>query len=341
MRQYNLCILGFGNVGRALVRQLQAKQAELREKYAIEWRITGVATRRMGWIADPDGLDPDALLAGQMPAQQSTISDVREWLEAAREDVLFELTSTDPHSGQPAREHVRTALERGSYVITANKGAVVHGYQDLQALAEANGTKFLFDAAVMAGAPVFSLFRDALPAVNILRFRGLLNATSNVILEEMEQGKSYDEAVSTAQALGIAETDPSLDVDGWDAMLKLCAISTVLLDVPLQPQDVQRTGIRGLLSEQVQAARAAGHPYKLAATLERTENGVVARVQPEQIALGDPLAAASDAFMLLAHFEMDMIPGLTMILHVPGEGTAGPDVTAYDVLADFLRAVRA
>ena len=99
------------------------------------------------------------------------------------------------------------------------------------------------------------MFRETLPAAKLLGFRGLLNATSNVILTEIEQGKSFEEAVRVAQEMGIAETDPSNDVDGWDASFKLCAIATVLFGVPLQPGQVERTSIRNISREQVQDAQ--------------------------------------------------------------------------------------
>jgi homoserine dehydrogenase len=338
MQTYNLCILGFGNVGRALAQLLLEKTAELRERYDIEWRLTGVATRRMGWIADPAGLDVVALLNGQTPDAPAP-GNVREWLAAAQADVLFELTSTDPQTGQPAIDHLRAALERGAHAITANKGALIHAYPELRALAAAQGRRFLFEATVMAGGPVFSLFRDTLPAARLLRFRGLLNSTSNVIIEEMERGRSLQEAVQKAQELGIAETNPSLDVDGWDATLKVCAIATVLMDVPLRLEEIQREGIRGLSPEMVQQARAAGQPFKLIAQAERVGDGVVAYVRPEQLAPHDPLAAVRGGSML-AHFEMDVIPGLTITVHVPDTGMVGPAVTAYDVMADFIRATR-
>jgi len=338
MPSYNLCILGFGNVGQALVRHLQLKTAELREQYDITWRLTGVATRRMGWIADSDGLDTTSLLAGQLPPVSSA-RNVREWLSLAQADVLFELTSTDASTGQPAIDHIRTALEYGVHAITANKGTVVHAYEELNHLARERGKRFLFEATVMGGAPVFSLFQEALPATKVLSFRGLPNSTCNVIIERMEQGKNFSEALQVAQSLGIVETDPTLDVDGWDAALKLCAISTVLMGVPIKPADVQRQGVRDLDPETLRAARAAGKPFKLVASLERTANGVQARVQPEQIAAGDPLSGVNSGSML-GHFVTDMLPGLTVALHVPDDPTAGPDVTAYDVLADFLRAVR-
>ncbi len=342
MKTYNLCILGFGNVGRALARLLQQKMTELRERYGIEYRVTGVATRRLGWLANPAGLDLAALLAGQAPVESGgdQPNDVRQWLTAAQADVLFELSSLNVQTGQPAITHLQAALEHGAHAITANKGPVVHAYRDLQALAQAHGKRFLFEATVMGGAPVFSLFQHSLPATKLLRFRGMPNATSTVILEEMEQGKSFEQAVKRAQDLGIAETDPSMDVDGWDAAVKICAIAQVLMGVPLKLDEIRRMGIRDLTVEQVQEASRAGTPYKLVSSLQRTGDGVLATVQPERVSADDPLAAVHGGSML-AHFELDVLPGLTVKLDVPDEGTVGPEVTAYDVLADFIRALGA
>ncbi|GCE20294.1 homoserine dehydrogenase [Dictyobacter kobayashii] len=344
MKTYNLCLLGFGNVGRALLLLLQEKTVELRERYSIEWCLTGVATRRLGWLANPDGLDVSALLAGQFEQIQSveTCHNVRDWLVVGKADVLFELTSLNVTSGQPAIEHIRAAHEHGAHAITANKGTVVHGYHELQALAQQQQRRFLFEATVIGGAPVFSLFNSALPAANILRFRGLLNATSNVIIEEMEQGKSFEQAVQTAQSLGIAETDPSADVDGWDAAVKVSAIATVLMHTPTSLEQIEVEGIRDLDVAQVQAARAAGTPYKLVAEIEKTTDGVKAFVKPLALAADDPLVAVKGG-SLLAHFALDVIPGLTVTLDVPDNGPTGPvgpAVTAYDVLADFIRAVQ-
>jgi homoserine dehydrogenase len=339
MQTYNLCILGFGNVGRALARHLLAKRSELRERYGIEWQLTGVATRRMGWLADARGFDVAALLADRPPEPRpQELNNVHDWLSAARADALFELSSLNPQSGQPAIDHIRAALQYGAHAITANKGTVVHGYNELQALAQARGRRYLFEATMMAGAPLFSLFRETLPAVKLLRFRGILNSTTNVIIAEMEQGRSFDEAVMKAQEIGIAETDPAADIDGWDAAVKVCEIATVLMDTPLKLEEVPREGMRGLSAAMVQEARTAGRPFKYVQQVERVNGGVVASVGPQQLALDDPLMAASPS-SLLAHLEMDMIPGLTINLHIPASGTAGPDVTAYDVLADFIRAV--
>ena len=330
VRTYSLALLGFGNVGRALADLLKSKRDELREKYGIEWRITGVASRRMGWLSNPDGFDVEALLAGnyQSPIAASTLQD---WLKASRADVLFENSSMNPHTGQPAIDYIRTALELGVHTVTANKGPVVYAYHELRDLAMAKGKRFLFEATVMGGAPIFSLFREALPATNLRRFRGLLNSTTNLIITEMENGLSFDQAVKKAQDLGIAETDPSFDVDGWDATVKVSALATVLMGAPLKPQDIQREGIRGLTPEKVQAARAEGRPFKLVCQAERMDDGrVTASVRPEQVPLDDPLASVRGATSII-QFQMDTLYGLTLSEQDPDALT-----TAYGPLADFI-----
>ncbi|MGA9996884.1 MAG: hypothetical protein WBP93_15810, partial [Pyrinomonadaceae bacterium] len=264
MREYNLCFLGFGNVGRALARLLQDKSEEMREQFGLTWRITGVATRRMGWITSPDGIDVDEILAGKNVSQVVPAPDnVRDWLRAARADVLFETTSLEPFTGQPAIEHIRAALESGAHAITANKGAVVHGFEELSALAATRSKRFMFEATVADCLPVFSLFRETLPAARLLSFRAVLNSTTNIILEEIERGRTFDEGVARAQALGVTETDPGYDVDGLDSAVKVCALARVLMNAPLMLEEIQREGIRHLSVESIREARAAGTPFKL------------------------------------------------------------------------------
>jgi homoserine dehydrogenase len=332
MKTYNLCFLGLGNVHRALIRLLTDKTPELRARYGLEWRITGAATRRMGWIADPNGIRPEVLIAGGGPAssQARSANNPQEWLAQAECDVLFEATSLNPETGQPATDYLRAALEHGAHAVTANKGPIVHAYREMSDLAATKGKRFMFESTVMDGAPIFSMFRESLPAVQLLRFRGILNSTTNFILGEIENGNTFGEAVKKAQTIGIAETDPSADVDGWDASVKVSALRTVLMDAPLKPQDVQREGIRGLTPEVVRAARAEGRPYKLVCRADRE----AASVRPEQVPLSDPLANVSGTSSIV-HFELDTLPGLTITEHNPG-----PVTTAYGMLADFLNAVK-
>jgi homoserine dehydrogenase len=152
---------------------LRRKERELCER-GIAWRVTGVATRRLGWIADAHGLNVDALPSGTAGLEES--HGVRDWLAAARADVLFEATSLSPRDGQPAIDHIRAALDAGAHAITANKGPVVHAYDELRSLAISRRKRFLFESAVMDGTPIFSLFRNSLPALEVHGFRGILNS---------------------------------------------------------------------------------------------------------------------------------------------------------------------
>jgi homoserine dehydrogenase len=332
MKKYRVCFIGFGNVGRALARLLMAKSAELRENYGIEWEITGVATRRMGWRASEDRIDVAKLLAGN-DETRAEIS-INDWLARARPDVVFETTSLNPETGQPAIDYLRACLQHGAHTITANKAPIVYAYDELNEIARAQGKRFFFESTVLDSAPVFSLFRETLPAVKVRGFSGAFNSTTNVILETMEAGRSFAEGVKTAQELGVAETDPSHDVDGWDSTMKICAIARVILRAPLLPRDVRREGIRGLDPATLQTARAEGKPYKLLSRATVNVDGsVTASVRPEQIALSDPLSAVRGTSLAI-HFELDTIPGLTIISHRPNLQS-----TAYGLLADFINAV--
>jgi homoserine dehydrogenase len=321
-------------VGKEFIRLLLGKREILRRDFGIEWKITGVASRRIGWIADQKGLEPAALLDNRFPETPAWCKpqNVRQWLEAADPGVFFEASSLDRRSGQPATDHLKAALESGAHAISANKGPIVYAYRELRDLAKAKGRKFLFESTVMDGTPIFSMFPHSLPAVDLRGFCGILNATTNVVLTEMEKGVSLDEAVKKAQQIGVAETDPSDDLDGWDAAVKVAALVIVLMGVPVTLDNVERTGIRGITPEQVRAARASGMRYKLICSAERTANGVRASVRPEQLPMTDPLALLEGTTSAL-RFDMDVF-GLSIIEH-----KAHVIATAYGLLGDFIRAV--
>jgi homoserine dehydrogenase len=292
----------------------------------------------LGWIADPDGLDPSvlrALISDQIPgvsrARAPGLHSVREWLSAARADVLFEATSLNVETGQPAVDHIRAALEHGAHAITANKGPIVHAYRELHDLAVARGKRFLFESTVMDGVPIFSFFPQ-LPLIHLQGFHGILNSTTNVILSEMEKGLSFDEALKKAQALGIAETDATHDIDGWDAAVKTAALITVLMDAPIRLEEIERKGIRRLSGEVVRAAREDGRPYKLVCRVKRDGSTVKASVRPEQVPLREPMAGIAGTSSYI-YFETDIFPGLAIT-----EENPGLYATAYGMLADFVRA---
>jgi len=322
-------------VGRAFLRLLLEKRETLQRDYSIDWKLTGVATRRIGWIADAKGLDPAALPENRSPEIPAWArpQNVRQWLEAADPEVLFEASSLDRHSGHPAIEHLKAALESRAHAISANKGPIVHAYHELRDLARVRDRKFLFESTVMDGTPILSMFPYSFPAVDLRGFRGILNSTTNVVLTEMEKGLSMEAAVKSAQEIGVAETDPTDDLEGWDAAVKVATLVIVLMGVPIKLSDVERTGILGITPEQIHAARAAGMRYKLICSAERTDGGVRARVQPELLPAADWLAQLEGTTSAL-RFDMDVF-GLSIVEHKPGVVA-----TAYGLLADFIRAVK-
>lgn len=337
--EHILAFIGFGNVGRALARLLLRKRRELGQRYNVSFRTVAIATGRHGLAWNPDGLDLAAALdlvdTGESITQLTSADPPESTLELINScgaDVLFENTPVDYETGQPALDHLRAALESDMHAITANKGPLVHGYQELSRLAAERGLSFLFEATVMDGAPIFSLWRD-LPAAELTAFRGVLNSTTNLMLGRMEAGDSFDQAVRHAQAIGIAETDPSGDVDGWDAAIKVAALVTVLMKQSITPEHVERTGIRELSQQDVQAAQADQQRWKLVCAANRHGDEVRARVRPERVPAADPLYYVSGTSSALT-LHTDVLGDLTIT-----ENDPGPHTTAYGLLSDFLHAV--
>ena len=341
MKEYRIALVGFGNVGRALLHLLESKQQVLRENYGFTTRITGIATLRHGMAVDPAGIDSaSALRIAENNGDLTTLSftapptSVLDFIRKVPADVLFENSPLNYHTGQPAADHLRAALQRGMHAITANKGPVVHAYDDLTRLATENGVRFLFESAVMDGAPIFSLFRGPLPAVELRGFYGILNSCTNLLLEMMESGKTFTEAVDYGKSIGITETDPSADIDGWDAAIKVAALTTVLMGIPLKPDQVQRTGIRDITRDMIVNALEAGERWKLVCSARLEDDRLEAKVCPQRVDAHSPLYSINGTSSFV-QFQMDTLPGLGIL-----ESNPGPETTAYGLLADLINATR-
>jgi homoserine dehydrogenase len=322
-----IAFLGFGTVNRALHALLAQRRDALASEYGIEYHVSGVATRRGGWLATDEESDP-------FDAAGLACRDVREWLTACRADVVFEAIPLDPERGQPALDYLRASLEYGAHVVSANKGPVVWGYHELMRLAARHSVRYRFESAVMDGAPVFSLVR-ALPLANIRSIRGVFTSTSTVVLEAVERGLSIAAGIAEAQRLGIAEADPSYDVDGWDSAVKLCAIANVLLGSELRPPDVNRTGIGALTGSQVRRAHAEGAPFRLVGQVSRDSSGrVTAEVKPVRCTGDGPLGVVRGASLVM-HYEADVFPGGLTVTSLEPDATT----TAYGMLADMIDAL--
>ncbi|MBN2118458.1 MAG: homoserine dehydrogenase [Anaerolineales bacterium] len=341
---YNLALIGFGNVARALARLLLREQDLLQSQYDITFSFTGISTGRHGCAVNPNGLDIDKALElaenGQsvFPLSSFPVQDSLAVIQHSQANVMFENSPVNKQTGQPAIDHIRLALNLGMHAITANKGPVVHGYRELSALAKAKGKVFGFESTVLGGAPVFSVFRETFPLAELISFRGILNATTNIILSRMENGESYEDAVKYCQSVGVAETDPDNDVDGWDAAIKVAALITVLMDTPFTPQHVEPTGIRGITPEMIAKAKAEGKRYKLVCSAEKAGGRVRASVEPELVDASSPLYGMMNSSTGVT-LCTDVLPDYSITVSEREGMAGGPVETAYGLFADFISAV--
>jgi len=336
-----ICLMGLGNVSQAFIHLVRRKEKELLEEYGVKFSFTAIATGRHGKAVNPQGLDAHKAIElhhkGESIERLSSIKvpdQIEEFIKQTGADFLLENSPVNYQTGEPAISHIRAALSQRIHAVSANKGPVVHAYRDLTDLAEKNGVRFLFESAVMDGAPIFSVFREALPAIQIQGFEGILNSCTNMLLERMEDGESFEDAVAYAQSIGIAETDPSGDIDGWDAAIKVAAIATVLMGAPLKPQDIQREGILGLSQTEIQQAQRENTRWKLVCRAQRKDGRIEASVQPEQVPSKSPLYSVNGTSSFVV-FHTDILPGLGIL-----ESNPGPDTTAYGLLADILNILK-
>ncbi len=337
----DIALLGFGNVARALARLLVRKTDTLREEAGLTYRVTGIATHSRGFAIDPDGLDLEAALrlveAGQKLDslhKGPPVADTLALIAACPADLVMEATWLNPQTGQPATDYVRAALAAGRHVVTANKGPVAFAYRELMELARRQDRGFFFESTVMDGAPVLGMGREAFLATTIERIRGILNSTTNYVLTRLEQGVSFDDAVAEAQQIGVAEADPSNDLEGWDATVKTVVLANVLMGADLRPADVDRTGITGLTSADLKAALDAGERVKLLCEAVREGDQVRASVRPARLPLSDPLSQVDQTSSAIT-FQTDTLHRLTLI-----EGDTDPTTTAYGMLVDMINIAR-
>jgi len=341
MEDKKLILIGFGNVARALVRLIDAKQEVLKSQYGFSTRVTAIVTANHGTAFNRDGLNTEEAIrlvtSGKSLnslSAEPVQAAVDEFIRLSGADILFENSPVNHKTGQPAIDHLKAGLECGMHAITANKGPVAYAYRELTDLAKAKNCHFYFESSVMDGAPIFSLFREPLPAIEVRGFRGILNSTTNIILGLMEQGRSFDEAVSYTQEIGMAETDPSADIDGWDASIKVAILATVIMGISVTPDQVDRTGIRKITKEMVHEAIKAGERWKLVCSAAREGAKLITKVVPERVAPDSQFYSINGSSSCV-QFETDILPALGII-----EGNPNPMTTAYGLLADLVNAVR-
>ena len=198
-------------------------------------------------------------------------------------DLILEASPVNLDTGLPGLQVTRTALNRGMHVVLANKAPLVLDYAGVQALAGEHGVGLAFSATVCGSLPVINIGQRDLVAARIESLQGILNSTSNFVLGEMEQGRNYAEAIVEAQNRGIAEANPSLDVEGWDTASKLVIIANAVLGVPTGLQDLTVEGITGVTPGHLSEARERGKTIKLLARARRSDGGYDLEVGPSEV----------------------------------------------------------
>ncbi len=316
--------IGFGNVGREFARLVLERGTALERQTGARLVVTGIHTRTRGTLIEERGVDLAGALRsvqrdGHLPSGGAGAPrDASSFILECPADVIVEMTPLNVESGEPAATHVEMALRAGRHVVTANKGPVAWHYHRLEALSREVGRRFLFESAVMDGAPVFNLVRHCLRGCSITGFTGILNSTTNFILDRTGAGDTFEQALAKAQALGIAEADPTLDIDGWDAAAKTAALMNVLMDARVTPRDIRREGIRS----------AARHHGLLRLICRGGRDGGSVRLEP--LPSGHPLAAITGTSSVIV-LHTDMMGDLAIV-----EKDPGLTQTAYGVLADVL-----
>lgn len=340
MPRADLALVGFGSVGRRFASLLHDQRGKLLAEHGLDCRIVGIATGRHGSVFRDAGVDVANALErrqrGQMLGEEGGALDIVDRLIgcSAPVRVVLETTPLDIRSAQPALAHVERALDGGVDVVTANKGPVAFAYRRLRDRAAARGASFLFEGAVMDGVPIFNLVRETLPAVEIRGFRGIVNTTTQHVLFALERGEELGEALQRMQAEGIAEADPALDIDGWDAAAKAAALANVLMDADLTPHAVERAGLDGTTGKAARDALASGRRLRLVAAAAREGAGVRASVRPTLVDGSDLLAALPDRGNALI-LSTDLL-GEIAVCQLGGDVTH----TAYALLSDLITIVR-
>ncbi len=335
-------VCGFGRVGHEFARLIHEKSEHMRTAYGLEAAFVGVGELN-GSLHCPGGLDPaetaDAFEREDGFAGHPNLMASWQGLDlvrSAQADVLIETTPTDIRTGEPALSHIREALGRGIHVVSANKGPFIRAWRELTGLAREKNLSLKISAAAAAALPTIDMAETCLAGAEILGIEGVLNGTTNFILTRMRtNGQSYEEALAEAQALGIAETDPTLDVEGFDTANKLALIANVSMNADLTPEDVERTGIAGITLDDVQRASAEGKIMRLVGAARRDEAGrVSARVTPELLPPDHPLAGVDGAEKGIT-YTSDTMDRVTVV-----GGKSDPRGAAAALLKDLINIYR-
>lgn len=328
-----LILVGFGNIGQSVARQLLERGTDLRHRYGLSPKVVAIADRG-GQASDPAGLDLQTALECKQRARTIAAyprsgvrnGSAKDMLARCEAEVLVEATPTDVQSGEPALSLLKEALRRRLHVVTANKGPLAIAFPVLRELAQFNGVQLKFSATVGGGTPILDFGRECLKGDRIVAVKGVLNGTTNYILSRMEErGLTSAAALKEARASGFAEADPSMDIDGIDTAAKLVILANWVLEKRVTLRDVAIKGIRGVRESDVRRARTKGDVIRL---IGEADSGGL-RVAPQRVAATHPLSikGALNAVTFVSAYAGEET--------VVGKGAGGME-TASAIVRDLL-----
>ena len=316
-----VALLGCGNVGSALAHLLLTRQDDIAARTGIRLELVAIA------VADANRTRP-AIIPGELFETDGAALVARDDV-----DVVVELIG----GLHPAQDLIEAALRAGKPVVTANKAVLAVSGAELADLADARGVDLLYEAAVAGAIPIVRTLRESLAGEQIVRVMGIVNGTTNFILTRMEEdGVDFADALAEAQRLGLAERDPTADVEGHDAAAKAAILAALAFGSDVVDGDVHREGISGVSAVDVAYANRLGYSVKLLAVAELLDGGpeLSVRVHPAMVPKAHPLASVRGAFN--AVFVEGAVSGELMLY---GRG-AGGEPTASAVLGDLVDAAR-
>ncbi|MGW3914377.1 homoserine dehydrogenase [Streptomyces sp. NPDC005070] len=319
-RPLKVALLGCGVVGSEVARIMTTHADDLAARIGAPVELAGVAVRRPSKVRA--GIDPDLVT-----------TDATALVKRGDIDVVVEVIG----GIEPARTLITTAFEHGASVVSANKALLAQDGAALHAAAEEHGKDLYYEAAVAGAIPLIRPLRESLAGDKINRVMGIVNGTTNFILDKMDStGAGYQEALDEATALGYAEADPTADVEAFDAAAKAAILAGIAFHTRVRLDDVYREGMTEVTAADFASARGMGCTIKLLAICERAADGgsVTARVHPAMIPLTHPLASVRGAYN--AVFVESEAAGQLMF-YGPGAGGAP---TASAVLGDLVAVCR-
>jgi len=343
MKELKLALLGFGNVGQAFAKMILDYEDRIAGRYGYKIKVTAITTGSKGNLYNADGINLEEALADVAELGTFRGGKCEKWLtemvsqeivDTAEYDAIMEMTPLNIFTGQPAISHIRGAFARGKHAVTANKGPIAWAFKELKEEAKRAGSGFFYETTVMDGTPVFNLVEHTLKLAEVTEVSGILNSTTNFILEEMAAGGDYDDIIRRGREMGFIEADASMDIDGYDAAAKITALLNVLMDADITPDKVDRTGIGNITMDDIEDVASRGKVIKLLCKGNRAEDGsVIATVKPEEVEKTDMLATINSTTSIVA-ITTDMMKKVSVVEHEPEI-----EQTAYGVFGDMLRVI--